>query len=266
MRYVLFVCNHNAGRSQMAQAFFERHAPADIRAESAGSSPARQLWPVVVEAMAEVGLDLSEPQAAQAAARDAAACRLGGDDGLRGRVPVRADDRRGVGHRGSGRACRSSRSGRFATRSRPRCASWSRPSSTRSAPIRPRTGFRLQHLLPALAEEFEATHSPEEIRACADAVLSRFDDARVRTLRPDPRPAPDPGVPAPGDLRRAGERVNRTSLIGRSDACARRLEALSDRLTAEYDGMFSRETVTALVVDSVERLGPFTVTDASCRC
>ena len=39
MRYVLFVCKHNAGRSQMAQAFFERHAPADMRAESAGSDP-----------------------------------------------------------------------------------------------------------------------------------------------------------------------------------------------------------------------------------
>ena len=36
MKYVLFVCNQNAGRSQMAQAFFERHAPEDLRAESAG--------------------------------------------------------------------------------------------------------------------------------------------------------------------------------------------------------------------------------------
>ena len=83
MKYVLFVCNHNAGRSQMAQAFFERHAPEDIRAESAGSQPAQRVWPAVVEAMAEVGIDVSEPQAAQAAARDAAARRLGGDDGLR---------------------------------------------------------------------------------------------------------------------------------------------------------------------------------------
>src|SRR5690349_18383226 len=39
----------------MAQAFFERHAPADFRAESAGSVPARQVGPTVVEAMAEVG-------------------------------------------------------------------------------------------------------------------------------------------------------------------------------------------------------------------
>ena len=40
MRYVLFVCNHNAGRSQMAQAFFERDTPRDVRAESAGTQPA----------------------------------------------------------------------------------------------------------------------------------------------------------------------------------------------------------------------------------
>ena len=59
MKYVLFVCNHNAGRSQMAQALFERHAPDDVRAESAGSTPAKQLWPNVVEAMREIGIDLS---------------------------------------------------------------------------------------------------------------------------------------------------------------------------------------------------------------
>jgi protein-tyrosine-phosphatase len=45
MKTVLFVCNHNAGRSQMAQAFFERLAPDDVRAESAGSDPAREVWP-----------------------------------------------------------------------------------------------------------------------------------------------------------------------------------------------------------------------------
>jgi arsenate reductase (thioredoxin) len=59
MKYVLFVCNHNAGRSQTAQAFFERDAPPDVRAESAGSEPARAVWPAVVEVMREVGIDLS---------------------------------------------------------------------------------------------------------------------------------------------------------------------------------------------------------------
>jgi len=59
LKYVLFVCNHNAGRSQMAQAFFERHAPDDVRAESAGSIPGKQLWPNVVEVMRELDIDLS---------------------------------------------------------------------------------------------------------------------------------------------------------------------------------------------------------------
>ena len=59
MKYVLFVCNHNAGRSQMAQALFERHAPDDVRAESAGSTPAKQLWPNVVEAMRELDIDIA---------------------------------------------------------------------------------------------------------------------------------------------------------------------------------------------------------------
>jgi Low molecular weight phosphotyrosine protein phosphatase len=43
LRYVLFVCNHNAGRSQMAQAFFERDGPEDVRSESAGSEPAHEV-------------------------------------------------------------------------------------------------------------------------------------------------------------------------------------------------------------------------------
>lgn len=59
MKYVLFVCTQNAGRSQMAQAFFERHAPEDVRAESAGAEPAEAVHPLVVEAMNEVGIDLS---------------------------------------------------------------------------------------------------------------------------------------------------------------------------------------------------------------
>jgi protein-tyrosine-phosphatase len=49
VKYVLFVCTQNAGRSQMAQAFFERHARPDLRAESAGDSPAREIHPVVVD-------------------------------------------------------------------------------------------------------------------------------------------------------------------------------------------------------------------------
>jgi arsenate reductase len=60
MTTVLFACTHNAGRSQMAAAFFNELAePAKARAISAGTQPAAQVHPVVVEAMQEVGLDLS---------------------------------------------------------------------------------------------------------------------------------------------------------------------------------------------------------------
>ncbi|MGH2681288.1 MAG: arsenate reductase ArsC [Actinomycetota bacterium] len=56
---VLFVCVHNAGRSQMAAAFLERRAAGRIRVRSAGSEPADRLNPAVVEAMAEIGIDLA---------------------------------------------------------------------------------------------------------------------------------------------------------------------------------------------------------------
>ena len=56
---VLFVCIHNAGRSQMAAALLDQQAAGRIRVTSAGSHPADQLNPAVVAAMAEIGLDLS---------------------------------------------------------------------------------------------------------------------------------------------------------------------------------------------------------------
>ena len=56
---VLFVCTHNAGRSQMAAALLEREAAGKVRVTSAGSQPADQLNPAVVQAMAEIGIDIS---------------------------------------------------------------------------------------------------------------------------------------------------------------------------------------------------------------
>ena len=56
---VLFVCVHNAGRSQMAAALLDRHAAGRVRVLSAGTEPADRINPVVVEAMAELGLDVS---------------------------------------------------------------------------------------------------------------------------------------------------------------------------------------------------------------
>jgi arsenate reductase (thioredoxin) len=56
---VLFVCTHNAGRSQMAAALLDHQAAARVRVTSAGSQPADQLNPAVVQAMSEIGLDIS---------------------------------------------------------------------------------------------------------------------------------------------------------------------------------------------------------------
>lgn len=61
-KQVLFVCVHNAGRSQMAEAFFNRLAEEQglaLRAESAGTEPGEHVHPEVVSAMQEVGIDLS---------------------------------------------------------------------------------------------------------------------------------------------------------------------------------------------------------------
>jgi protein-tyrosine-phosphatase len=57
--HVLFVCTHNAGRSQMAAALLDHQAHGRVQVTSAGSQPASELNPAVVQAMAEIGLDIS---------------------------------------------------------------------------------------------------------------------------------------------------------------------------------------------------------------
>jgi protein-tyrosine-phosphatase len=57
---VLFVCVHNAGRSQMAAALLHHHAQGRVTVRSAGSAPADTINPAVVQAMTELGLDLSK--------------------------------------------------------------------------------------------------------------------------------------------------------------------------------------------------------------
>ncbi len=59
MRTVLFVCVHNSGRSQMAEAFFNQLAKGKAQAYSAGTQPADKVNPVVIAAMREVGIDIS---------------------------------------------------------------------------------------------------------------------------------------------------------------------------------------------------------------
>ncbi len=57
---VLFVCVHNAGRSQMAAALLDHHARGRIHVRSAGSAPVHEINPAVTAAMAEIGIDLAD--------------------------------------------------------------------------------------------------------------------------------------------------------------------------------------------------------------
>jgi arsenate reductase len=59
---VLFVCVHNAGRSQMAAAFLTHLSQGRVEVRSAGSAPADQVNPAAVQAMAEVGIDIAAQQ------------------------------------------------------------------------------------------------------------------------------------------------------------------------------------------------------------
>ncbi len=60
MAQVLFVCLHNAGRSQISEALFSRAASGAHEARSAGTTPGDRVHPEVVEAMTELGIDLSD--------------------------------------------------------------------------------------------------------------------------------------------------------------------------------------------------------------
>jgi arsenate reductase (thioredoxin) len=60
MATALFVCRHNAGRSQMSAALFERASAGRHRALSAGTTPADRVHPEVVEVMRELGIDVAD--------------------------------------------------------------------------------------------------------------------------------------------------------------------------------------------------------------
>ncbi len=55
---ILFVCVENAGRSQMAEAFFRKYAPDRLNVSSAGTTPSSQLNPLVIQVMKEIGIDM----------------------------------------------------------------------------------------------------------------------------------------------------------------------------------------------------------------
>ena len=181
MKYVLFVCTHNAGRSQMAQALLERHAPDDIRAESAGQQPAPQVWPEVVEAMREIGIDLSGQRPRkltvemQLHADWAITLACGAQCPY---VPTTVEDWDIPDP--AGKPIEEVRAIRDAVEMRVRDLIDQRLDAIRSD--RTAHQLRLQRLLPDLAEEFEGVRSDAEIRACADAILAGYQEAPVRSF------------------------------------------------------------------------------------
>ncbi len=180
MRYVLFVCNHNAGRSQMAQAFFERHGPPDVRAESAGQEPAEQVWPEVVDAMAEVGIDLSvrRPKKLtvemQLHADWAITLACGAQCPF---VPTTVEDWDVPDP--AGRSLEVVRSIRDGVEARVKELVSEKIDLIRSD--RTSHQLRLERLLPDLVREFAARRTEEEIRLAADAALAVLGDAPVRS-------------------------------------------------------------------------------------
>ena len=58
MKKILFVCVENAGRSQMAEAFFRKYMPKGFEAISAGTRPSAQVNPIVLQVMKEIGIDI----------------------------------------------------------------------------------------------------------------------------------------------------------------------------------------------------------------
>ena len=58
MKKILFICVENAGRSQMAEAFFRKYMPKGFEAISAGTKPSTKVNPIVLQAMKEIGIDI----------------------------------------------------------------------------------------------------------------------------------------------------------------------------------------------------------------
>jgi arsenate reductase (thioredoxin) len=181
VRYVLFVCTHNAGRSQMAEAFFSRRAPEDVRAESAGQEPAQRVWPEVVEAMAEIGVDLSRKRPKkltvemQLHADWAITLACGATCPY---VPTTVEDWDIPDP--AGRPLEEVRAIRDAVDARVKELIDTRLDQIRSD--RTAHQVRLERLLPSLVEEFGDRRTDAEIRACADAILADYQDVPVRSF------------------------------------------------------------------------------------
>src|SRR5450755_4124484 len=180
MKYVLFVCTHNAGRSQIAEALFERYAPEDVRAESAGSEPARHVWPAAIEVMREIGIDLSDRKPKRLSVEmqlhaDWAVTMGCGDVCPYVLTTVDAWDVPDP----AGKPIEEVREIREMLDERVKELAHERIDAIRTDPTSHR--FRLAKLLPQLISEFGATRAPEVIRGCADRILDDYDDVPVRS-------------------------------------------------------------------------------------
>ena len=180
MKYVLFVCTHNAGRSQMAQALFERYAPDDVRGESAGSDPGHQVWPEVIEVMRELDIDLSQNKPKRLTVEmqlhaDWAVTMGCGD--VCPYVPTTVDDWNIPDP--AGRPLDEVREIRDLIDERVKELATGNIDAIRSDGTSHR--FRLAKLLPQLIAEFGETRPAEVIRGCADRILDDYDDVPIRT-------------------------------------------------------------------------------------
>lgn len=179
-RNLLFVCNRNAGRSQIAQAFFEDLGPADVIAESAGSEPAREIPDAVIEVMGEVGIDLRDRKPKKLTLEmqlhaDWAVTMGCGD--MCPYVPsaVEAWDTPDP----EGEPIERVREIRDEIRRQVQVLITLRLDAIRED--RTAHELRLARLLPGLIAEFADTRPPELIRGCADAALETFANARIRS-------------------------------------------------------------------------------------
>jgi arsenate reductase len=181
VKYVLFVCTQNAGRSQMAQALFEKYGPDDVRAESAGAEPASEVHPVVVEAMREIGIDLSgrRPKRLilemQLHADWAVTLACGAKCPY---VPSIVED--WDVEDPAGRPIEEVRAIRDEIEERVRNLVHDRIDEIRED--RRQHQMRMGQLVPGLVEEFGDRLEDEEIREIADEILDEYEEVPIRSF------------------------------------------------------------------------------------